>query len=183
MACKLTRLSCGSCPGAMLAWYWNTSVDGSGHRLTKPSRWRHICQVSRSRPSTSRSATSIRTSSRVSPTNEIPACLRTGVCPAAAAAEPLRLNCFGPRAGVDHGRDAAAGLREADQPGTELHHSTELIQAEPQRLLDAPLRRDQARCIGDVRAVLQRLRLSATEGHPAVGTGRADPPRPPPPGG
>lgn len=93
---------------------------------------------------------------------------------AVAADKPLRLNCFGPRAGVDHGRDAEVGLREADQPGTELHHTTELVQAEPQRLLDAPLRRHQAGRIRDVRAVLQRLRLSATEGHPAVRTGRAD---------
>ena len=46
-----------------------------------PSSCRHMCQASRSRPSTSTSATIIRTSSRVSPTNAIPACLRTMLWP------------------------------------------------------------------------------------------------------
>ena len=75
------RLSAGSCPGGRRAWYWNTSVDGSGHRASRPSGCCHMCHTSRSRPSTSRSATIMRISSRVSPTNATPACTRTRLCP------------------------------------------------------------------------------------------------------
>ena len=61
IAWMFARLSSGSGPGAMPAWYWKTLVEGSGQRLTRPSSCRHMCQTSRLRPSTSISATIIRT--------------------------------------------------------------------------------------------------------------------------
>jgi hypothetical protein len=91
---------------------------------------------------------------------------------AVAADQPPRGDGLGHAVRDDSRRQALARLLESGQRGAEPDPAAELGEPQPQRLLGAPLGRDQTRRIGDVGPVQQRGGHVAAPRHPPVGGGR-----------
>ena len=178
IACMFARPSSGSCPGAMLAWYWKTfgrrqRAEAEQAFLVPP----HVpggpveavdLDVGDDHPHRLAGLAG----------KGDPGLLADDAVAAVAAGQPARGDRLGLAVLDDHRRHAVVRLLEAAERGAELDRAAELRQPQPQGFFDPPLGRDQARRIRDVGPVAQRLGRGAAQRSPgrrARSTGSASP--------